>query len=269
VHLRFTHPGLAGDLARELALALRPPYLTPLVVYGNAVLVTVAWFLLPTAVQDWLFRLHGPFAFPIALASWMLADVPATNVLATDPKRAIAAIGDPRDLLGLLYAKSLALWLFVAPLAAVAALVVGERTGRWTTCVLTVLWVIVIPAGTLGFSSWLGIVWPYHPRPLRWRWEHRQARYRVIIRWMALVLAPYVLVPAIGMAIVAPAAVAWLIADGPSGAKQIPDDQFALLGGITAAVAVVTFVVGHRLAVRLARRRRDPLTAYLADPERG
>ena len=37
--------------------------------------------LLPPRWQDALFSLHGTFAFALVLASWMYADVPATNVL--------------------------------------------------------------------------------------------------------------------------------------------------------------------------------------------
>jgi len=190
-------------------------------------------------------------------------------VLAEDAARAIGALDDVTDLRRLLYAKSVALWLLVSPACVVVTVGIGAATGRWTTCALTVFCVLVIPAGTLGFSSWLGILYPYHPRPLRWRLEHRHAFRRVVLRWATLVLTPYVLVPAIGTVLLVPAVLPWIALAGPSADRCIPDDQFAVLAALTGLVAAIAFVVGHRLAARLALRRRPVLLAYLADPERG
>ena len=75
-------PTRLGQLVRlEFGRAFLSPYVAPSVVVTNGLLMTAAWFLLPTRWQDALFSLHGTFAFALVLASWMYADVPATNVL--------------------------------------------------------------------------------------------------------------------------------------------------------------------------------------------
>jgi hypothetical protein len=52
------------------------------------VLVTLAWFLVPPTVDDWLFGRHGPLAFPVVVASWMLGDTSSTNVAGLETTRA-------------------------------------------------------------------------------------------------------------------------------------------------------------------------------------
>ena len=261
-------PGSAVDAVRaELRLAFTSPYVAPLVVAGNAGLVIVCWRFLPVGLQDWLFHFHGALAFPMVLATWMLADVPATNVLGNDPHRALAVLDDPAALRRLLYAKSVALWLLVCPACAIVALIVGATTGDWPEAGLIAIWILLVPAGTLGFSSWLGIYWPYHPRRLDWRWQHRRSR-RTTLRWLTLILAPYGVVPLIEVLVLLPALVAWLATGGDPDAT-IPDDEFLFIVVASGVVAAATFVIGHRTAARIAARRRTGLRAYLADPDRG
>ena len=78
-------------VAAEMAQAFSPPYQVPIVVAVNGLLMAGAWFLLP---RGWLFTLQSALAFPVVLSSWMYADVPATNVLAPDRIRVLAALGD-------------------------------------------------------------------------------------------------------------------------------------------------------------------------------
>lgn len=96
----------------ELGQAFSPPYQIPITVVANALLMTGAWFLLP---RDWLFSVTSNLAFPFVLASWMYADVPATNVLAPDRIRSLAALDDWKMMNRLLAAKAAVLWIFVAP----------------------------------------------------------------------------------------------------------------------------------------------------------
>jgi hypothetical protein len=204
----------------------------------------------------------------MVLATWMLADVPATNVLGNDPHRALEVLDEPAALRGLLYAKSVALWLLVCPACAIVALIVGAVTGDRPEAALIAIWILLVPAGTLGFSSWLGIYWPYHPRPLDWRWQHRRRGRRTTLRWLTLILAPYGVVPLIEVVVLVPALVVWL-ATGGEPDQAIPDDEFVLIVVASGIVAAAAFVVGHRTAARIAVRRRDDLRAYLADPDRG
>jgi len=261
--------GSVGDAVRaELRRAFTTPYVAPLVVAGNAGLVVACWRWLPIGLQDWLFHFHGALAFPMVLATWMLADVPATNVLGDDPHRALDVLDDPAALRRLLYAKSIALWLLVCPGCATVALAVGASTGDWQSAGLIAIWILVVPAGTLGFSSWVGIYLPYHPRTLNWRWEHRRTRRRTTVRWLILILAPYGVVPLIMVVVLLPALVIWLAAGGDPG-TTIPDDEFLFIVVASGLVAAVAFVAGHRAATRIAVRRGDDLRAYLGDPERG
>ncbi len=57
--------------------------------------MSLAWFFLPRALKDDVFTLHGSLAFALVLAAWMYSDVPATNVLAPDRQRVMAAIDEP------------------------------------------------------------------------------------------------------------------------------------------------------------------------------
>src|SRR3954471_11294627 len=96
-------------VADEYRRVFRPPFGIPLALVGNAVLVTLAWFLLPPRAHDWLFSLHGPLAFPVIVASWMLSDTPSTNVAAIDVTRALSVLEDAGAFRTWLLARSIVL----------------------------------------------------------------------------------------------------------------------------------------------------------------
>ena len=179
----------------EFGRALRPPYATLSTVAANAAFMSSAWFFLPRALKDDVFTLHGSLAFALVLAAWMYADVPATNVLAPDRQRAMAAIDDPVLLRRLLYAKNIVLWTFITPVCAVVALVTGISGHNLLSTLYTVIWIGVVPFGRARDIGVGGHPLPYHPMPLRFRWEHRRPRGRMLWRWMTLAVTPYVLVP--------------------------------------------------------------------------
>ena len=87
----------------------------------------------------------------------------ATNVLAPDRIRVLAALGDDTMISRLLLAKTAVLWVFVATLCAVLGLVVALEH--------------------------------HHPLQLRYRWDHRVPLRRMIIRWLILVAVPYAWCP--------------------------------------------------------------------------
>lgn len=262
-------PGTFREAVRaEFRRAFRSPYEAPLVVVGNGALMTALWILVP-ANSNVLFTWHGTLAYPVVLASWMYSDVPATNVLGSDARRGIAALADPAALRRLLLAKNAVLWLLVAPLCAVVAVGFGVAAGRPLATAFSVLWIVVVPLGALGVSCWLGIRWPYHPMALTRRWAHRRPWRRMIVRWLVLVLAPYGLVPALTVIITIPTVVLWTVAAPDWTTAGIPDDVFAWGAVVACAVAVAVWIGGIRAAPRLAQRRRDRLTRFLADPDRG
>ena len=266
------HLLLPGSLRQavgwEMRTALRRPFTVPLVVTFNALLMAGAWFLLPVRWQDWLFSLHGPAAFAMVLAFWMYADVPATNVLAPDRVRVLAALDDPVVLRRLLYAKNIVLWCFVAPFCTVVAVVVAVLDDQWPPVLVTLTAVGVVPFGVLGVAGWIGILWPYHPRELRFRWEHRRQLFRVVVRWLVLVLVPYGVVPALGVIVLLPSLLVWRMLSG-GHIVGLPTDN--LVGGVLLAgvVSTAAFWGGYAVSMWLVRRRGDDLRAYLTDPDRG
>ena len=248
----------------EFGRALRPPYETPGVVVMNGLLMTGAWLLLP---RSWFFNFTGTMAFPMILAGWMYADVPATNVFAPDRRRILAAFDDGRELRLLLFAKNAVLWLFVTPLCIAIAIGLGVVEHQWIASALTMVVIALAPLGVLGFSAVLGTYFPYHPLPLRWRWEHRRNR-RMLVRWGTLVLLPYVLVPGLAVVVLAPTLETWSqLSD--KDIRKLSDVDFAIGALIACGVGVALWIIGHRTVVNLARRRGERLTAYLADPSRG
>jgi hypothetical protein len=260
---------LRAAAGAEFTRALRPPYATLSTVAANAAVMSLAWFFLPRALKDDVFTLHGSLAFALVLAAWMYADVPATNVLAPDRERVMAAIDDPVLLRRLLYAKNIVLWTFITPVCVVVALITGISGHNLLSTLYTVIWIGVVPFGALGISAWVGILFPYHPMPLRFRWDHRRPRGRMLWRWVTLTVTPYILVPWLAVALMIPSLVVWGFTSVHGLSRQLPDHDLGLGVGIACAVAILCSVASHRQGVRMAQRRRAKLLAFLADPARG
>lgn len=265
-----TLPRTLPDAVRaEFARALRPPCETVSTVAANGVFMCSAWFFLPRALKDDVFTLHGTLAFALVLAAWMYSDVPATNVLAPDRHRVMAAIDDPVMLRRLLYAKNIALWTIITPVCAVIALVTGIVGHNLLATLYTIIWIGVVPFGALGISAWAGILFPYHPMPLRYRWEHRQPRRRMLWRWATLTVTPYVLFPALAAALMIPSLLLWGFTTVHGVSAKLPDHDLGLGVALACAVAAATSYGSHRRGARIAQHRQAALLAFLADPTRG
>jgi hypothetical protein len=260
---------LVGAVRAELRRAFHRPFEVPLVVATNGTALTLVWFFAPPRLTNLLFLFHGPLWFPMALAGWMYADVPATNILGADPGRGLDALGDRTALRHLQRAKNLALWLLVSPLAATVALLVGLHERRPLATIFSLLWITVVPLGALGIAAWLGILFPYHPVPLRQRWAHRRPFLRKVVRWLALVMAPWILIPGLVFLISVPTVTLWVVTYHSWRGGRIPDSYFAWGVAMGCAVALAFWAFGARLGARLAHRRRVRLAAFLADPDRG
>ena len=258
-----------GRLVRlEFRRALRPPYVAPSVVVTNGLLMTAAWFLLPTRWQDALFSLHGTFAFALVLASWMYADVPATNVLGLGAHRSLEALDDPVALGRLLNARDIVLWMLVTPICVLVALGIGIYETQWTRMVVTVVTIIVPPFGALGVAAWLGVRFPYHPISLAERWRQRRSWRHMWVRWLALVLLPYVIVPTLAVVALLPSYALWTVTG--NGQYAPLDDLRLAAGGLLAlVVSLAMWRFGRRGSLRLVRRHAEYLKSYLADPSRG
>ena len=253
---------------QQLALTFRPPYETPITGAVNGAMMSSAWFFLPPTLRDKVFTLHGTLAFALVLAGWMYSDVPATNVLGPDAARVEAALDDPVMVRRLLYAKNIVLWLLVSPLCAVVAVVAGLVNHSLLATAYTVVAIGVLPFGVLAVSAWVGIVFPYHPMPLRFRWEHRRPWRRMLVRWGALAVTPYVLVPVLATLMLTPSLLLWGFT-APNGLSQkLPDHDFGLGVALACVIAVGCAVGGQRLGARIMRRNRTKLAAFLSDPAR-
>ena len=182
---------LPKTVRHEFVRALRAPYETPIVVAVNGLLMTVLWFVFPSNL---LFTFHGALAFPMVLASWMYSDVPATNVLGTDATSSLAALSDMRAMRRLLHARTLVLWIFVAPFCVLVGIVVSFNDKHPLAAAATAVWIAIVPFGALPLAGWLGIYFPYHPMPLKRRWELRYRWRTIIVRWLSLAMIPYGLV---------------------------------------------------------------------------
>ena len=263
-------PTTAMEAVRDqLALTFQAPYETPITIAVNGALMSSAWFFLPTGLRDKVFTLHGSLAFALILAAWMYSDVPSTNTLGPDSTRTVAALEDPAMIRRLLYAKNVVLWLLVTPVCAVVALVSGLLNHSILSTVYTVVAIGVLPFGFLAVSAWVGILFPYHPMPLRYRWEHRRPLMRMLVRWGILVVTPYVLVPVLGVLMLTPSLLLWGFTAPHGLSEKLPDHDLGLGIAVACAIALVCAIGGQRLGGALVTRRHTKLQAFLSDPVRG
>jgi hypothetical protein len=253
----------------ELGAALHSPYEIPIAVAFNGALMTILWFFLPSHWKNALFALHGTLAFAMVLAGWMISDVPATNVLALDADRMMHALDDPATFRRLLYAKNIALWVLVAPVCALVAVGIGVNNHELTATVISIVAIVILPFGALGFSAWVGIRFPYHPIPLSQRWGHRRPWRHMIVRWFTLAAVPYVLVPTIILILLLPSLGFWAVFAADGLHSRLSGGVYALGMLIACVLALAGSLGGHRVGERLARRRKAELSEYLSDPARG
>ena len=260
---------VAQAIGLEVRRITRPPFETLLTVAVNAALMSSAWFFLPTSIRDQLFELHGSLAFAFVLSSWMYSDVPATNVLACDTVRTLAAIDQPRVLHRILVARRFLLWLVVAPVCLLIAFIDGIGAPDRVVVVYSAVAIGVIPFGVLGVSAWLGVLFPYHPIPIRYRWEHRRQWWPMLGRWATLVLLPYAVVPALTIVFLAPTLLIWGLTSPKGLSSKLPDNDLGLGIALACLIALGAAYFGQRVSLRLVARHRDHLVAYLSDPTRG
>ena len=259
----------SSGVREEFRRIFQPPFETPITVAVNGALMSSAWFFLPQGLKEAFFTLHGSLAFALVLAAWMYSDVPATNVLGPDAERSIAALDDPAMLRRLLFTKSVVLWSLVTPVCIVVALINGALAHSALSTLYTVVWIGVVPFGILAISGWVGILFPYHPMPLRYRWAHRQPRRRMLWRWATLIIVPYGVVPLLGVAMMAPSLALWGFTSKSGLSHKLPDNDLGWGVALACVVSLGCCVGGHRVAARLAHRRRSQLVAFLADPTKG
>jgi hypothetical protein len=235
----------------------------------NGLLVTICWFLLPNSIVNWLFTLHGPLAFPYFLEMWMLGDTPATNVAGRDAVRAAQQLHDPAALRLWLRAKHIVMWSFVGPVGAIVAIVIGLVQHRYDDAAAAATVLLFLPLGVLSVAAWIGIWMPYHPQKLLWRWRHRSDWRAALVRWLALVLVPFLIVPAIAVVLLIPSLIIWIIAHQGYPPQQMDTTGLWIGTAVSVAVSLTTFAWAPRVAATIARRRSERLHVYLSNPEHG
>jgi hypothetical protein len=235
----------------------------------NAMLVTFCWYLLPGSIVNWLFTLHGPLAFPYVLEMWMLGDTPATNVAGRDAVRAAQQLHNPAALRLWLRAKHIVMWSFVGPVGAIVAIVIGVVQHRHDDAAAAATVLLFLPLGVLSVAAWIGIWMPYHPQKLLWRWRHRSDWRAALVRWLALVLVPFLIVPVIAIVLLSPSLIIWIIAHQGYPPQQMDTTGLWIGTAVSIAVSLITFGWAPRVAATIARRRSERLHLYLSNPEHG
>lgn len=253
----------------EAHSAFQSPYELPIAVAVNGALMSSLWLFLPVSLRDKFFTVHGTLAFALVLASWMFSDVPATNVLGPDSRRILLTLDDRAMFLRLLRAKQVLLWLLITPLCSIVALVNGLLQHNLTSTVLTIVWIAVVPFGALGLSNLTGVRFPYHPMPIRFRWQNRKPFWRMIGRWLTLVVTPYILVPVLCVLLMVPTLILWGLVTPQGLSKQLQVHDFAWGVAVACAVAAICWWGGQRFAFWLSNRRATPLRNFLSNPARG
>ncbi|MGO8864780.1 MAG: hypothetical protein ACLQRH_28995 [Acidimicrobiales bacterium] len=279
VHASTSGAGWAGEvvlpttlvqaIGSEVRRTIHPPFETLIVVAVNGALMSSAWFFLPGPVRDELFKWHGSLAFSLVLATWMYSDVPATNVLGGDAIRALAALDDPAMLRRLLYAKNIVLWALISPFCSLVALLIGLHVHDLLATFFTVVWIGVVPFATLGISNLVGVRFPYHPMPIRYRWEHRRPWWRMIGRWLALTVTPYGVVPALAAVLMAPSLLLWGVLTTHGLSETLPDRDLGWGVAVACLVSLGGWLGSQRIGTRITARRRRQLAAFLSDPTLG
>jgi hypothetical protein len=257
-----------ADLRGEFRRLWTPPRDDILTVVGNGLAVCAVWLVLPEELRESMFQLPGQLALAVVLASWMLGDTPATNMLAKDRDATVPLLDDAVALRRLLRAKALALTCLVGPVCAAAALVIGFYDGKYGVAIALACVLLVVPLGTAAMAGWLGIVWPYHPRSLHWRWTHRH-QLRRSLRWMILILAPYVVVPALAGLLLAPAFALGASVGGRDAHGLLTGTSLAVIAAVASCTSLLVFALAPAVSSWLVGLRRQFLGEYLVDPDRG
>jgi len=254
-------------VVEEFRRVSQPPYEAPMVVAINGALMTILWFLLPPDLVNLVFSEHRPYAYAAVLVAWMVADVPATNVLGSTPDLALSCLDDPVALRRQLWAKDVVLWALVCPLGAIIAFSGGLGHRNPASLAVTVISILILPFGALSAADWVGVLWPYRPRPLRERWEQRH-QPRQLLRWITLVLLPYGWVPLVLSFELTPMLLIWRI--GAHGWDAPPSTANLLLGSAAGWLfAALCYYLGRLITNRMVASRRERLRVDLANPAFG
>ena len=243
-------------LAREqLREALRPPFEDLTIILINAGLLLAGWFLLSPAI---VFRFTTLIFLPAAIASWAFADVPATNLLGSDPQRALPLLGNPAGLKRLFASKNLVLWVLISPVCLVLALILASTQDQWKLGIAVGIAVLFMPFAYLGLCSLVAPMLPFHSRKLAWRRQHRET-WR---RWGVALVIPYVLTTPAALLTVAPVVLIYALIG-------TTDDHILIGALLITPWSLALWRIFLNLMTKLVAKRETYLREFLAEPDRG
>ena len=230
-----------GAVRQEFARALQPPYETLITVAVNGALMSSAWFLLPKGPQGQGVHAARHVGLRTRPGHMDVLRRAGNECGRSDAVRMAATIYYLVVFRRLLYGKNIVLWALITPVCLVVALVNGILSHDFLATLYSVIWIGVVPFGVLGLSGMVGIRFPYHPQPIRYRWEHRLPWRRMLWRWLALVVTPYGLVPLLGVLIMLPSLLVWGLTSTHGLAQKLPDNDLGW--GVTLACVVAALAV--------------------------
>ncbi len=254
---RFDDYSVLGGLSYELRETFRPPFEVIQVIFFNVALVLAGWFLLgPDTITSE--RFASLVFLPAVLASWAFSDVPATNLYASQPKRALGALGHPDRLRNLILSRNLTLWCLIAPAGAILSWILALDDNDIPKTIIVAAVVLILPFGFLGITSIVAPLLPYHPMSI----QERRKKRNTWIRWGVAVVIPFILTMPSALILLLPA-IGLVEAMGRSSTSV----GLALLVTIVWTYIVRKIAVG--ITLRLTARREERLRAFLSDPSLG
>ena len=101
-------------------------------------------------------------------------------------------------------------------------------------------------------------------------WDDELSDWRAaLVRWLALVLVPFLIVPAISVVLLTPGLIIWIIAHQGYPPQHMNPIGLWIGTAVAVAVSLIAFAWAPAVASKIARRRYDRLHGYLSNPEHG
>jgi hypothetical protein len=90
-----------------------------------------------------------------------------------------------------------------------------------------------------------------------------------LVRWLGLVLVPFLIVPVIAIVLLTPSLIIWISAHQGYPPHEMDTTGLWIGTAVSVAVSLTTFAWAPAVAAKIARRRSERLHTYLNNPEHG
>lgn len=247
---------LARQVRSELRVMFRPPFEVVSSVLVNAAVVCGIWFFINPSI---VLRHTALVFLPIAIGSWALSDVPATNLIAGKAGQARDRLHDARLIRRVMTVQNICLWVIISPACMLLSLALLPSGGEATVSLAVAIAVLVLPFPYMGLAAIVAPLLPFHPMPIRQRLRRRDTWLRY---GLAILLAYFLLTAPAALFALGPALlIVTLVGQEPQ--------HFALAAALMIPWCFFLWRVGLYIAARIAIRRQAWLKEFLADPSRG